>query len=81
MNEDEKFFLSVEHVALETAVESGLLELILTNPSKGFLVLFDSAYAMGFGACQKMMREGTDVQQFNLEILSLIPQKDEPKRD
>lgn len=73
MTEDEKFYLAVEAIGLETAIGGNLPAIMAANPKRGFLYLFDTAYAMGFGAAQKMVTDGTDILQFDPEKLSLIP--------
>jgi hypothetical protein len=74
MTDDEKFYLAVAQEAFRNVVESGLPPLMThVEPERGFLYLFDTAYAMGFAGARKMAADGIDIQALNPQTLSLIP--------
>lgn len=78
MTKEEKFYLEVEAVGFQTVMEGNMLAIMAgaSSPARGALYLYDTAYAMGFGAAKQMQRDGIDIQTLQPEKLSLIPQKE-----
>lgn len=74
MTEEEKDYLRIARLGLETVTESRLPAMMAQAPERAILYLFDLAYAMGFAAAQKMEKEGIDIQKFDGRKLSLLDQ-------
>lgn len=74
MTDDEKFYLVVEKMALDSIMESNVIALMnAAGPERGCLYLFDIAYGMGFAGAKKMASDGIDIQALEPRKLSLIP--------
>lgn len=80
MTKDQKWYLQVEQLALDTLMASPIPSLAVRSgsPQKAFFYVFDSAFALGFEAAKKMASEGIDIEALDTGNLSLIPDPDEP---
>lgn len=72
---NEEYYLAIEKEGLFRAAHSPIPVLMSMKPQEAFLYLFDTAYAMGFGAAKQMQKDGIDIQAFNPAELSLIPKQ------